>query len=348
MRPDTDTRPKAILHIGTMKTGTTSIQRTLDRSGPWLAARGWSYLGWPIRNADVLERRLKKVAPGQNIILSDEGFWHFAGDPRCDTNRIADLLRPYDVTVLVYFRRPDSFLESWFAQGLKHEKGAATVPGFLASAFVRGGTRYWARLQHFADRFGREAIRVAAYERAQMFHGDAVMDFLLRAGLCGPQDTPAGLQAQGVALDQGQNASPGLDTLLLLNMLRILDQLDSAQVSAIESHILPWQARRGARQSLFFPWEIAGFNRSFLPVFRRIQAEFGGGQDPNFFSSWPDPHEAPVCAMRGPYDQFLIGRGLQEPPKPPGVMARVKRRLRHEKKRLRGLLRAPSTPSDKG
>ena len=43
-------RSRCVLHVGTMKTATTTIQAWLERQAGWLATQGWIYPGWPHRS----------------------------------------------------------------------------------------------------------------------------------------------------------------------------------------------------------------------------------------------------------------------------------------------------------
>ncbi|MBU2867904.1 hypothetical protein [Pacificibacter marinus] len=92
-----------------------------------LARMGYSYFGPPMRRSEALSGALAELTDKncQNVIISDEGLWHFSDSKRSDTAGLAKVLKRYDVTVVIYLRRPDSFFESWCPSSYKmgHQSG---------------------------------------------------------------------------------------------------------------------------------------------------------------------------------------------------------------------------------
>lgn len=274
--------PKAILHIGTMKTGTTSIQATLAGNSDVLASHGYSYMGPPMRHSTVLAPALAALPDrSHHLIISDEGLWHFTDSKRSDTAELAKLLKSYDVTVLIYLRRPDSFLNSWFQQGLKSGTGALTMTKFLASSFVHSGLQFQRLIKRYETLFGPESIRLRAYEKTQLAQGDAVVDFLQTVGL----------PLEDFTIPERANTTPDTDSLLL----RSLFQQDAprsprqtTQLNMIADHMAR-QGYKGRHYSLLSPEETQNIVSTYRPVFRNLQDKYGGGASPEFFESWPDP-----------------------------------------------------------
>lgn len=277
--------PKAILHIGTMKTGTTSIQEALSRNTDVLSRFNYSYLGPPMRTSAVLGPTLDSLTDHTNdLIISDEGLWHFADTSRSDTRKLATLLKRYDVTVLIYLRRPDSFLNSWFQQGLKSGTGAKTMTQFLNSSFVKSGLDFYKRIKQFEALFGAGSIKLRAYEKSQLQGGDAVLDFLYVVGL----------PAEEFTLPQRKNKTPDTDSLLLRslyqrNMSRSAKLLTN--LNKLDQH-LSEGGYKGRRYSLLTKAELQSITTTSQPEFSRLQSEYGGGVSPYFFHSWPDPEGA--------------------------------------------------------
>lgn len=274
--------PRAILHVGTMKTGTTSIQASLAKNPSVLARNGYSYLGPPMRHSSVLGPALADMTDkSQDLIISDEGLWHFTDTKRSDTPELARLLRGYDVTVLIYLRRPDSFMDSWFQQGLKNGTGSLTMTRFLESPLVKEGLQFQERISRFESVFHKAKIILRAYEKDQLVDGDAVRDFLHCVGL----------PADDFSIPEWANATPNTDSLLLRSLFqhtiprggkltRELDKLDQH---------LRCHGYKGRRYSLLTPEELEKIITTYRPVFSRLHKKYGNGASPDFFLSWPDP-----------------------------------------------------------
>ncbi|MCK0122115.1 hypothetical protein MWU61_16300 [Loktanella sp. F6476L] len=277
--------PKVILHIGTMKTGTTSIQETLSNNADVMSRFNYTYVGPPMRTSAVLGPTIKALTDTKHdLIISDEGLWHFADSKRSDTHKLAGLLRGYDVTVLIYLRRPDSFLNSWFQQGLKSGTGAKTMSQFLDSPFVKSGLEFSKRIKRFETLFGAGSIKLRAYEKSQLKGGDAVLDFL----------HVTNLPAEDFMLPQPKNKTPDTDSLLL----RSLYQRDLGRSSKLLANLgklnqhLSNNGYKGRRYNLLTKAELQTIITTYQPEFSRLQSEYGGGVSPSFFESWPDIENA--------------------------------------------------------
>jgi hypothetical protein len=273
---------KAILHIGTMKTGTTSIQTALAKNPKALASRGYTYCGPPMRRSEPLAGVLAGLTDEnlQNLIISDEGLWHFSDSARSDTAGLAKVLKGYDVTVVIYLRRPDSFFESWFLQGLKSGSGSKTMAQFLASSFVNYGAQFQKIIKRFEALFGVNSVVIRPYEAQQLKGGDVVLDFLHTVGFPADEfDMPA-----------RSNETSNTDINLLLSMLRnvkLPPEVQTTQLQQIEKHLKD-NGYTGRRYSLFTQAELKAIVDTYLPVFRELQAKYDCGTSPDFFTSWPD------------------------------------------------------------
>ena len=137
------------LHIGTSKTGTTSIQHLCTENAEIFEKKGYSYPIFPhkfkytniMRNAHFLAHRayneddsrnlleeeqyfrqgmdfvLDSFKKADNVILSDEGIWSviFKGEKPELLNKIMKEASEhnYAVKVIVYLRRQDGMADSW-------------------------------------------------------------------------------------------------------------------------------------------------------------------------------------------------------------------------------------------
>lgn len=130
------------LHIGTHKTGSTSIQRFLARADKELARQGvlypkvgrpdtgWSNqygqheLGWSVRGKRSiddeqvwgdLKKKIDQYA-GQRVVVSTE---EFEGCTSEEIRRIVAHLDPHPVHVIVYLRTPVQYLRSRYKQRVR-------------------------------------------------------------------------------------------------------------------------------------------------------------------------------------------------------------------------------------
>lgn len=177
---------RIILHIGTHKTGTTGLQRSLFEQREVLKGCGISYDPWPGVLASLkyahhgLAHRLARfdaedqevlgnyrlrleqaLAEGMNVIISAEPFYRqvaaeIPNDPSAARvkflDRVADYFEGLPVEVSVCFRRPDRMAESLFKE---HAVSSGRKLGFLPWLDVMSQRfNYAARVAEFEERFG--------------------------------------------------------------------------------------------------------------------------------------------------------------------------------------------------
>ncbi|KIC44430.1 hypothetical protein RA28_16035 [Ruegeria sp. ANG-S4] len=144
-------KPKLFLHAGTHKTGTTAIQTFCTRNRKELAQRGLLYP--KVKTGKQLDDRhlslahafsdapAKLTAPaaqtaladiardakrrGKPVLISAEPIWRHTygianslwdGARDAYISRLAEALTPFDVTLVLVFRRPDNFAKSLFLE----------------------------------------------------------------------------------------------------------------------------------------------------------------------------------------------------------------------------------------
>lgn len=211
-----------ILHIGTTKTGSTSIQYALASLRPALAAAGVYYPTSPgevahhiLPAAFVPEETLSHFrAAGWNGLPPKNRLDLFraefaaemqaipAGLHRCvlsselisarlhetaQVQAMADFLRPYfdRIQVVVYIRRQDQHVASDYNQVLRN--GHMQEPGLLR-ADGKPDPRlraldYQAMLARFAAVFGEDALVPRIFAREALQQGDVIDDFLTVTGI---------------------------------------------------------------------------------------------------------------------------------------------------------------------
>ena len=198
------------LHIGSHKTGTTSIQSNLTVNKASLTDHDFAYVTgdngvnlhgmFGVTDADKgvwdhLARPHDVVqiltAPKQsNVIASTEGFSYLF-----DRAAIADvhaLLRPHfdAIRIVSYLRRQDQLAVSHHQEGAKqkltsasrlygHSPFALPQPSDLQTLYLD----YNRRIGLWADVFGEKAMLLRVFDRNLLTDGDVVADFLALLGL---------------------------------------------------------------------------------------------------------------------------------------------------------------------
>lgn len=191
-----------ILHIGSHKTGTTSIQKALrtalkqtDRSDPvFINVR---QNGRMTNTADEgpAFRGILRAKHAENVltpqkataIASDEGmFW--LNDP-ADIGTLRDIVVPRfgTVKILCYLRRQDLLASSHRRQVIGNKPasrfyGVNDTPLPLYQPHFQSYFDYAAKLQLWADAFGKENVTVVPFETTSLRDGDVVADFAHRTG----------------------------------------------------------------------------------------------------------------------------------------------------------------------
>ncbi len=207
-----------ILHIGTMKTGTTSIQQVFAKRRDDILAQGACYPKSPGAQAHELltyaaakgergpragdafwkgvdpqvrlrqfrtefDAEMQSVPPGVGrVILSDERFSFYLRS-REHIAALKAILDPYfdSFAVVAYLRRQDSFLASRYAEQLR--VGTVGEPDHRHKNPDRlHDYDYLGLLDNWGAVFGEESVKPRIYERVTKGGFDSVKDFL---GACG-------------------------------------------------------------------------------------------------------------------------------------------------------------------
>ena len=215
-------KPRAILHIGLPKTGSTGLQEYLLMHTDELAANGVAYpkplissghhaellllrrvtepqaiLDWhepATRAADELEGGLsylertfrESIASTDSpdtIILSSEGLFEVLDTPE-RLAPLAQLFNGFEVTVIFYLRRIDQLIRSAI---LEHTKvvdpiSESVIEGIITKRIAEHDA-IETRLAYWQEVFGPESIVLRAYDRKVMKDGDVIADFFHAAGI---------------------------------------------------------------------------------------------------------------------------------------------------------------------
>lgn len=179
---------RIFLHIGTHKTGTTSIQKFLANAENHLREDGILYpqsgrpnveheakyghhvLAWAIRkkkgvnHLDDWKRVIDEIdtAKEQTVVLSSEDF------ETCTKEQIAHigvLLESFEVHIVLFLRNPLDFLVSAYKQNIKSGKTAESFDEFVERRKHR--CNYTRLVERWAGKFGTDYLHVRVFEKYQ-------------------------------------------------------------------------------------------------------------------------------------------------------------------------------------
>ncbi len=209
------------LHIGTPKTGTTAIQNFLSLNNKRLKEQGFCFPDFGYRYFRVGEKRnahfliyRRKCKPDEeaetrrlederffegldkikeltstypNVILSDEDIWnaYFKRKNFWLFLKNALLERGIELKVIVYLRRQDLLVESYYMQRVK-TKIKTSFKDFLDSGeYSYFKLDYYETLKEISNSVGKENLIVRAYEK-QQYEGKGntlISDFMKVLGI---------------------------------------------------------------------------------------------------------------------------------------------------------------------
>ena len=203
---------RCVVHIGMHKTGTTSIQNSLnlyeDPSFYYARIGGHGNHSVPVyslfsehperhnlnrhrgQNPAVMAQYIQSIkadlersiseAGDRTLIISGEDIGILK---EADIARMHDALRPHydDIQILAYVRPPMSFMNSALQQMVR--SGGRAVLNF--DKLYRS---YRASYEKFDNVFGRDAVMLKLFDRKELRGGDVVKDFCATIGLDFPPD----------------------------------------------------------------------------------------------------------------------------------------------------------------
>jgi hypothetical protein len=302
---------RCFLHIGTHKTGTSSIQRSLTQvpsllskagfyfpySGKWTADSGHHGLAVAAYSGEyeaLVDSMIVEVAHlPHHIILSSEEFTHMLWRNTQGFQRLVDRLRTVTdrVTVILYLRRQPDFIESNYLERLKSRFRL----GFSTYAFARIHQDLaefpldYRRLIDVLDRVDNIDVDVRSYDGIRT--SGALSDFLSAI------DWPAGHPMEECRVNE---SLPIVESLKNFCRAQKQQALSGAEERAIELVALPLAARPRmdlrTRRHLIQQFEAC--NRELAtrfplaPLIEEIPDEFVFGGWTGIGHAEPPDHEA--------------------------------------------------------
>jgi hypothetical protein len=218
-------KKRITLHIGSQKTGTSSIQRALYANRPLLLQHGITLFTTNIKgketkkgqnswtdfdkegliNSTISDKLAEKLArAGDHVLFSAETLsWIF--NPQQIKAFHSQLSRFFDAMhVIVYLRRQDHQAVSHNQQASKSlHNGANRFYGHEAVALprIRDHFKYYydynLRVGRWADVFGDENVTVRVFERDSLHNRDAVSDFFHVLGIEFNEQQPRRKESSG-------------------------------------------------------------------------------------------------------------------------------------------------------
>ncbi|WP_299146558.1 hypothetical protein [uncultured Tateyamaria sp.] len=289
------------LHIGTTKTGSTSIQRSFcdydDGRTRYLRLRIPNHsrvLAALCAPGDAEALRQAKLTPAKadhwraamqdqiaefpdhDLIISGEGLSMWA-DPEMIARLAADLHAFEAVRVLAYVRTPDRWIASSFQQQLRN----AALPYDIVALFPL--FRDW--FAPWEAAFGPDNVTLVPFDPAGFPTGDVVADFAARCGLDmpatpAPREKPA-LPAEAVAVLYAHRAARGVpqladrtDALVNRALVEGVRALGNTPFRVDPAALAPVMARHADQMA----W-LAARAGAFPPVSEPVSPVFGTARD---------------------------------------------------------------------
>ncbi|MDX8396810.1 MAG: hypothetical protein R8K49_00670 [Mariprofundaceae bacterium] len=208
---------KLIIHVGTPKTGTTSLQTYLAKKQGKLRRKGILYPHnldklqnstapkhqWFEKNLvttnlqSLLENFTNIISQVKNdthtIILSSEGLYNYWWDfPDASKDTLSELGKLFDIEVWVWFREPLAFIESYYKQCIRNPQVVSnpcygkdlSFAEMLDIKWFSQHLNYQGFVSECHELFGKNNIAVFNYD------GDVVQEIINKLGLDTPNDNP--------------------------------------------------------------------------------------------------------------------------------------------------------------
>jgi hypothetical protein len=300
-----------VLHIGTGKTGTSSIQVLLHRNRERLAGHGVLYprspgrtrharLSLSVRPEETLSelpawRRLDPISPqafrrkfrrrlfrevDQSglplVVFSDEGLYALPDEAMRNLARLVERLASR-LRVVVYLRRQDDHLVSHYQQSVRRGETLRFVDRVQRSDFSRIHD-YDAQLRRWPDLVESTELVVRRYERESFVGGSLHQDFL--------ESARVGVMADDLEQVEPRNESLDADAVEFLRIVNILRSEEPSALSMENHAMIPRLASVSDGPVLTAPHSVLDeYMARWDESNRRVAREFLGDESGELFRS---------------------------------------------------------------
>lgn len=292
------------VHIGTMKTGTTAIQRFCWENQEVLQKKGYCYPSFydlvpnitRKRNGRFLvdecesqeeanakyrigmDRVIELFYEYDNVILSNEGIWGATYERRSslwEELKTEGEKNGFQVKIIVYLRRQDEYISSVWNQMVKMgtKEGVRSWPEYLAHIPKGRQLDYAHKLDTIKEVLGKESIIVRCYERSQFYQGSIYDDFLNIIGLELTDEYTITRQVVNTKLSGSMH-----EIKRIINMMPLVDN----EKNKLFRHILTECSDDPAvvqNYSMFSKEEAEEFLKVYEEGNRRVAIEYMGKDD---------------------------------------------------------------------
>jgi hypothetical protein len=186
------------IHIGTHKTGTTTIQHALNSSKRVLKKEKIVLIprfpkSYILRNMDFydpnlaiectkyLEKQCKRyINKNYKLIMSYEGFSGDQYSGYSNTSIIAKHIKAittkFNTKIIVYIRRQDQFIQSLYTQYI-HSGGYLNFSQFIEKHIKDKYFDWYEFINIWVEYYGKENVIVRPYAHQYFYKGDIIKDF---------------------------------------------------------------------------------------------------------------------------------------------------------------------------
>jgi len=170
---------KLYLHIGTGKTGSTSIQKYLEKYS--LLEKCKFHFQYDMNGATAIKNINAFIARMNKV---DSTFALYSNEWLCNANAEfiqklqLKLSKVFDVHIIIYIRRQDRFMVSRYQQASKNWKMKSEHGPVALPLDYKKNIDYFNTINNWANAFGKNKVITRVFDKNKLLGKDVVVDFL--------------------------------------------------------------------------------------------------------------------------------------------------------------------------